>query len=481
MIDRQKLLIQFPLAIINPMNNLIKRFCYHQSWFWGSAAIAITLNTLAPPVLSQTQPKTLDDNPKAIIDEMWQIVNNEFVDHDFNRTAWQEKRQELLAQEYASPKQAYKAIRETLEELGDPYTRFLPPHEFAVLTSQTTGELSGVGIRITLDKRTSQLYVVEAVKNSPAMKAGIKRGDRIIRINGKPTALMSLEQAQEAITGELGTEVNLQLSRRDKGVFQVTLTRAQIEIAAVTYHLQEEEQHRIGYIKLDEFSSHATEQMSAAIKDLRKQNVSGFILDLRGNPGGLLFASVDIARLWMKKGEIVSTIDRRGGDRHFNANGTSLTDLPLVVLVDEGSASASEILAGALKENGRATVVGTTTYGKGTVQSVHSLSDGSGLAVTIARYYPPSGTDINHKGIRPDVYLDLTMEQQIRLKNDPTLMGTKDDPQYNRAISILKNHAQPITSSPAPEPVGLRWEQLRQTVQESESPRWQQMQQTVDQ
>ena len=461
------------------MNNFIKQLCYHQSFFWGGAAVALTFHPLTTPVLSASQPDPLEDNPKAIIDEMWQIVNNEFVDEDFNHTDWKNKRQELLSQEYASPKQAYKAIREALEGLGDPYTRFLPPDDFSVLTSQTSGELSGIGVRLAFDKRTSQLYIVEAVKNSPAMEAGLKRGDRLIRIDGKPTALMTLEQAQEAITGELGTEVSLQLSRREKGVFQVTLTRSQIEIAAVTYHLQKDDKHRIGYIKLDEFSSHATEQMEQAITDLRQQEVSGFILDLRGNPGGLLFASVDIARLWLPNGEIVSTIDRRGGDRHFTANGTSLTDLPLVVLVDQGSASASEILAGALKENGRATVVGTTTYGKGTVQSVHSLSDGSGLAVTIARYYPPSGTDIDHKGIRPDVYLDLTMEQQIRLKNDPTLMGTKDDPQYNRAISILKDNSAPLSSPSVSKPVGLRWQQLRQTVQDP-NPRWERMQETVN-
>ncbi|MEA5508885.1 S41 family peptidase [Crocosphaera sp. UHCC 0190] len=460
------------------MNNCIKRLSLNHPLLWGGIVATISLHSLTSPALSAPQPEVLEDNPKAMVDEMWQIVNNEFVDRNFNRVDWQEKRRELLSQDYANPKQAYKAIRDALKDLGDPYTRFLPPNEFSVLTSQTSGELSGVGVRLALDKRTSQLYVVESVRNSPAMEAGVKRGDRLIRINGKPTALMSLEQAQEEITGAVGTEVSLQLSRREKGVFQVTLKRAQIEIASVTYHLQEDEKHRIGYIKLDEFSSHAAEQMKQAIEELGQQQVSGFILDLRGNPGGLLFSSVDIARLWLQKGEIVSTIDRKGGDRHFSANGTSITDLPLVILVDEGSASASEILTGALKENGRATIVGTTTYGKGTVQSVHSLTDGSGLAVTIARYYPPSGTDINHKGIRPDVYLDLTMEQQVQLRNDPTLMGTDADPQYNRALSILKSNAAPLSTPATPKPIGLRWQQLRQTVQDP-NPRWDRMQEKV--
>ncbi|ACK65641.1 carboxyl-terminal protease [Rippkaea orientalis PCC 8801] len=458
------------------MNHPIKSVWLNQLLIGGGAIAAITLNSLMTPALSSPEPEVLEDNPKAIIDEMWQIVNNEFVDRKFNRVDWLEKRQELLGQEYSSNKQAYKAINKALKDLGDPYTRFLAPDDFATLTSQTSGELSGIGVRLILDKRTSQLFVVDTVKNSPAASAGIKRGDRVIRINDKPTALMTLEQAKQELEGEIGTQVSLQLSRKDKGVFQVDVTRAEIEIASVTYTLKEEDKVRIGYIKLDEFSSHAAEQMTQAINDLGKKQVSGYVLDLRGNPGGLLFASVDIARLWLKKGEIVMTVDRRGGDRHFSANGTALTDLPLVILVDQGSASASEILAGALKENKRATVVGTTTYGKGTVQSVHSLSDGSGLAVTIARYYPPSGTDINHKGINPDIYLDLSMEQQLQLKNDPELLGTNADPQYKRAVGVLKSNAASISLPATPKPVGLRWENLREAVMD-ENPQWERMNQ----
>jgi carboxyl-terminal processing protease len=448
------------------MNIPIKPVRLHQICLWGGTIVAVTLQSLATPALSYPKSSMtfLEDNPKVVIDEMWQIVNNEFVDKKFNRVEWKEKRQEFLSQDYANHKQAYKAIEKTLKWLGDPYTRFLTPDNFATLNSQTSGEFSGVGVMLTFDKRTSQLYVVESIRSSPAARAGIKRGDRIIHINGKPTALMTLEQAREAVQGELGTDVSLQLSRENQGVFQVTLTRSHIEIASVSYTLKQEAQLRVGYIRLDEFSSHAAEQMRNAIKDLGNKEVSGYILDLRGNPGGLLFASIDIARLWLKKGEIVMTVDRRDGDRHFSANGTSLTDLPLVVLVDEGSASSSEILAGALKENGRATVVGTTTYGKGTVQSVHSLSDGSGLAVTIARYYPPSGKDINQKGINPDIYLALNMEQQIQLRNDPSLMGTHADPQYKGAINVLRNNAPPISLPQIPRPVSLHWENLYEVV-----------------
>ncbi|MEB3309627.1 MAG: S41 family peptidase [Snowella sp.] len=409
-----------------------------------------------PPKSTTVSNESLEDSPKAIVDEIWQIINNEFVNKNFNHVNWQAKRQELLSKNYRDRKQAYKEIAKLLKELGDPYTRFLEPDDFQQLTNQTAGEMSGVGLRMTLDKRTNDLYVVEPIKNSPAMKAGIQIGDRIIKINGKPTALMNLEQASQEIQGAIGTDVNLELFRKGKGAFNVTLTRAQIEIDSVTYAVKENNNTRVGYIRLDEFSSHAAEQMKAAIEELDKKEISGYVLDLRGNPGGLLFASVDIARMWLKQGEIVSTIDRKGGDRHFTANGTAITNLPLVILVDNGSASASEILTGALKENGRATIVGTRTYGKGTVQSVHSLSDGSGLAVTIARYYPPSGTDINHKGINPDIYLDLSLDQQLRLRNDPSLVATDLDPHFLQAVSVLKSRAtnlsKPITPS---KPVGM--------------------------
>jgi carboxyl-terminal processing protease len=378
-------------------------------------------------------------------------VNNEFVDRGFHQVDWQRKRDELLKRDYANRGQAYKAIREAIKELGDPYTRFLDPEEFSALTIQTSGELSGVGIRLSLDKRTQDLTIVNVLKQSPAMTGGIKAGDRLIRINGKPTALMNLEQAAEALKGEIGTEVNLQLSRSDKGIFEVTLTRAHIEIPSVTYTLKQEGKMRIGYIKLDEFSSHAAEQMKLAIEELDQAKVSGYVLDLRGNPGGLLFSSVDIARMWMKQGKIVSTVDRRGGDRQFSANNTAITDLPLVVLVDKGSASASEILAGALKENGRATLVGTDTYGKSTVQSVHSLEDGSGLAVTIARYYPPSGKNLSQEGgVKPNISVPLSTEQQRQFRNDPSLLGTQADPQYRQAITLFnqQNPKTPLGSLP---------------------------------
>jgi carboxyl-terminal processing protease len=423
--------------------------------FTGAIATTAALSLLVPNG-GRTVLAALQDSPKSIVDEAWQIVNREYVDNSFNNVDWQATRQQLLSKNYTSKEQAYEAIRKALEPLSDPYTRFLDPEQFQALTSQTSGELSGVGIRMEVDDQTKVLKVVEPIENSPAFKADIKAGDKILAIDGQPTQGMKIEEASAMIRGEVGTNVSLQLSREGKGVFDVTLTRAQIELPSVHSSVKQEGQIKVGYISLNEFSSHASEQMQRAILNLNEQNVDAYVLDLRGNPGGLLHASVEIARMWIESGEIVHTVDRKGGTQEFKANNSALTQLPMAVLVDGNSASASEILAGALKDSKRGVVVGSKTFGKAVVQSVHSLSDGSGLAVTISRYYPPSGIDINHKGIMPDVTLDLTSTQQQRLQTEPSLIGSAEDPQYKRAITVLETDVMARRVGQPAKPISVR-------------------------
>jgi carboxyl-terminal processing protease len=177
--------------------------------------------------------------------------------------------------------------------------------------------------------------------------------------------------------------------------------------------------------------------MREAITELEKQNVTGYILDLRSNPGGLLYASIEIARMLMNEGDIVSTVDRRGELDRQKANNRALTDKPMVVLIDGGSASASEILSGALQDNERALLIGSKSFGKGLVQSVRGVGNGSGLAVTIAKYFTPDGRDINHEGIQPDVKIDLTDAQREQLRKERTKIGTLDDPQFAKALEVL--------------------------------------------
>lgn len=428
------------------MNRPSKRFPLFQVALCGGAVAATAAVSLFVPGLSRVR-AALQESPKTVIDEAWQIVNREYVDGTFNQTDWQEVRKSLLGKNYSSREQAYVALRSALEKLNDPYTRFMDPKQYEALSNQTSGELSGVGIRLEVNEQTKVLTVVEPIENSPALKAGIEAGDQILAIDGKQTKGMTVEDASNLIRGDVGTKVKLEIGRQGKDATMFALTRARIELPTVRYSLKQEGAKRVGYIRLNEFSAHAADQMRRAIQDLGNQKVEGYVLDLRGNPGGLLQASIDISRMWMDRGSIVRTVDRKGNNEEISNNRTSLTKLPLVVLVDGNSASSSEILTGALKDNGRATVVGSQTFGKALVQSVHSLSDGSGLAVTIAHYYTPRGTDISHKGITPDIKIDLSDEQRQKLASNPKLVGTKDDPQYARALATLQKVA---LTQPAP-------------------------------
>jgi len=414
-----------------------------------SGVIATTASvTLFAPVLSQSVRAALQDSPKAVLDEAWQIVNRDFVDPKFNKVDWEATRQELLSPNYSSRQEAYQALRKALEKLNDPYTRFMDPKQYEALTSQTSGELMGVGMKLEQDEKNQTIIVVEPMEGAPAIKAGVQAGDQILAIDGKSTKGMTVADAAQLIRGNEGTKVTLKINRPGKNQFDLTLTRARIEVPAVRYSLKKEGKTLVGYIRLQEFSAHAGEQMQKAIQKLNEDKVNAFVLDLRGNPGGLLRVSVDIARMWMDTGAIVRTVDRQGGSEEMRNNRTAITDKPLAVLVDDNSASASEILAGALKDNKRATVMGTQTFGKALVQSVHSLSDGSGLAVTIAHYYTPSGTDISHKGVTPDIKLELSEEQKLQLANKPALVATQNDPFYARAIAVLQSRLSslPVTN-----------------------------------
>lgn len=404
----------------------------------GATAVAVTAVAVSGVGLHSSQGQAFfQESPKELIDEVWQLIDRNFVDGGFNQVDWRAVRQQYLGQAYNSREEAYDAIREMVALLDDPYTRFMDPQEFRNMQVDTSGELTGVGIQLSQDEETNELIVVSPIEDTPAFEAGIMARDVIVKIDGQSTEGMDTNAAVNLIRGPVGSEVTLTI-RRDNQEMDFRLRRDLIEIHPVRYSVQKESDGtNVGYIRLTQFSANAAEEMRMAIQDLETQGVEGYVLDMRINPGGLLYASIDIARMWMDEGIIVSTVDRNGVSEQEAANGTAITDKPLVVLVDGGSASASEILSGALQDNDRAVLVGSRTFGKGLVQSVRGLGDGSGLAVTVAKYLTPSGRDINHQGIDPDITVELTDEERQDLFGVGNKIGTPEDEQYVRALTEL--------------------------------------------
>ncbi len=379
------------------------------------------------------------NSPKESIDEVWQIVDRQYVDGTFNQKDWGAIRKQYVSQKnYKTKEEAYRAIRLMLKNLGDPYTRFMDPKEFRDLQVETSGQLIGVGIQLSQNEKTKKLEVIAPIEDTSASKAGILSKDIIIKIDGKSTAGMDVNQAVQLIRGKEGTSVKLTIQRDSRQTLDFTLLRQQIEIHPVEAKYRPNELNGIGYIRLKQFSANAATEMGTAISKLESQGAKGYILDLRSNPGGLLYGAIDIARMWLDDGKIVSTVNRQGTGDVSVANNTAITKKPLVILVDGGSASASEILSGALQDNKRAQLVGAKTFGKGLVQSVRPLSDGAGMAVTIAKYFTPSGKDINHAGIKPDIEVKLTKAQIQALVKDRTKVATAADPQYAKAIQALQ-------------------------------------------
>ncbi len=403
----------------------------------GTTAVALSTVAVtgAGIRLSQSQ-AFIENEPKTLVDEVWQIVNHQYVDTNFNGLNWQQVRREYLARSYSSKEESYDAIRAMLERLGDPYTRFMNPEEFKNMQIDTSGELTGVGIQIAKDEETDRLIVISPIEDTPAFEAGILAKDIITKIDGTDTKGMDVNEAVKLIRGKPGTRVTLTI-QREGGARDYEITRARIKIHPVRASVEDTSIGTVGYIRLTQFSGQASREMRDAIRDLEQKEVVGYILDLRSNPGGLLYSSIDIARMWLEEGTIVSTVDRGGERERKWANKNALTDKPLVILVDGGSASASEILSGALQDNGRAILVGTQTFGKGLVQSVRPLGDGSGLAVTIAKYLTPNGRDINKEGIPPDIIVELEESQRKKLQSDRSLIGTLEDPQFSKALEAL--------------------------------------------
>jgi len=362
----------------------------------------------------------------------------------------------------------YDALRGMLRSL-DPHSSFMTPEDFKEMKVDTRGEFGGLGIQISI--RNGILTVIAPIEDTPAWRAGIEAGDRIIRIEEESTKDMTLYEAVSKMRGKRGTRINITILRESfKKPREFSIVRDIIKIKSVKSRMIKD---NIGYLKLSQFQERSADDLYKALKDLRSSGAEGMILDLRNNPGGLLDSAVEISSFFLPRDRlVVYTMDRYGNkDEYLSRKKTFSEKLPMTVLVNQGSASASEIVAGALKDWKRAMIIGDTTFGKGSVQKLIPLSGGAGLRITTSKYYTPSGTSIQNTGIKPDIEIKLTLAEganghpvlretdlEGRLDNEQTdkddlkksnddshemavpLKDIKeeDDAQLQRAIKLLK-------------------------------------------
>ena len=367
---------------------------------------------------------------QKLVLQSWRIVNQSYVDETFNHQNWWLLRQKLVKKPMPNREAAYDVIDEMLATLDDPFTRLLRPEQYRSLQVNTSGELSGVGLQINLDPETKLVQVIAPLAGSPAAAAGIEPRDYILEIDGIDTKTLTLDEAAATMRGTTGTKVSLRVqSYEDKSIHNVSIVRDRISLNPVYASLDTE--NNIGYVRLTQFSANAAQEIAHSVVKLEEKGANSFILDLRNNPGGLLQAGVEVARLWLDRGTIVYTVNRQGTLGSFDSNETLLTNAPLVVLVNSGTASSSEILAGALHDNGRALLIGEKTFGKGLIQSLFELPYGAGLAVTVAKYETPSHQDINKLGIEPD----RVVKQEAPILYSE--IGTQKDVQYQAAVEML--------------------------------------------
>ncbi len=365
-------------------------------------------------------------SPAEMYDDVWKIVNKKYYDPSNNSQDWARWRYRY-ENKLKTKEDAYVAIETMLSSLNDPYTRFLDPKEFSEETQSIKGSLKGIGTQIGI--RDGELVIIAPLEDSPAERAGLLADDRILEINGESTKGINIDAAADKIRGEKGTTVTLLIQRKGVPNKIYSVVRDEIEVKSVSCKppFETEIPNDIQYIRLSSFiSKNAAGEIESILNN--SSHVKGYIIDLRSNPGGLLTNAIYISDMLLRGGIIVSTVDRDSYKTTTRARIQQVTDKPIVVLINKGSASASEILSGALKDNHRATIVGEQSFGKGLVQEINRLPDEAGMNITIQRYLTPSGTDIHKKGITPDVVVELTQENA----------EAKNDVQLKKAIEILE-------------------------------------------
>jgi carboxyl-terminal processing protease len=373
----------------------------------------------ATPPPAPTPTATISPQPSA----------GEEDEFDIFWEAWHVLEEEFYGELPAEPELPYAALRGVIAATGDQYTAFLDPVRAEVMRTDLSGSFEGIGATVRM-RPDGKLEIVQPLPARPAIQAGLRAQDVILEVDGVDLQGMNLYEAISLIRGPAGTTVRLLVQREDDDQpFTVEVERARIELPVLESDMLESD---IAYIKLNDFSQTATDSLKAALRDLMVQDPKGLVLDLRGNPGGYLSVAVEVSSQFVGDGPVLLERFKDQSERPYEAiPGGLALDIPLVVLVDGGSASASEIVAGAIQDTGRGLLVGTTTLGKGSVQMAHTLSDGSQLRVTIARWFTPTGRAIHGEGLAPDIEVLVTEEH----------LDADLDPQLERAIQeLLEEH-----------------------------------------
>ena len=392
--------------------------------------ICLLILILAGFLLGSPPVQALSEDQQLVV-EAWSLVNQSYVDPQFEGIPWRRLRQKALEQPISSRESAYEAIDAMLDPLGDPFTRFLPPEQFKALTDSTAGAISGVGLQLGISEGETVVRVLSSLEGSPAAAAEIQPGSVILAVEGDSVEELGLEGVAAALRGPSGTVVDIDLETPDGGRQSLSLERRTVDLRPVRSRRFREDGHTYGLLQIRQFTTKAPELVRTALEALQDKCIEGLILDLRNNPGGLVDSGLKVGDALLDARPVVSIRDRNGIVETVTTAAGTLYDGPMVVLVNSGTASASEILAGALQDDGRAEIMGRPTFGKGLIQTLIPLNDGSGLAVTVARYVTPAGHDIQSTGIVPDQVLASSTQ-------DAPEEDTQD-PWLGRAMVALQN------------------------------------------
>jgi carboxyl-terminal processing protease len=424
----------------------------------AAALVATVLPLIGGARLPASAASTAGGDAVKIYHDCWRIIKEQYYDPSCNSQEWN-RWEHKYGERITDASDSRKAIETMLASLGDRYTRYLHDSCFAEEREQIRERFCGVGIQIGMG-RTGRVSVTAPIFGTPAARAGVRSGDEIVAINGSPVPSgMSVDQACNYIRGRRGTTIVLTVARGNMRI-SFPLRRAEINVHGVSDAVLLPDD--IGYVRVSTLMGWDS---TSCLRDalLKLKNASGIIIDLRDNPGGLLANALETSSLFLKEGIVVSTVDRSGAQSPMNAHEQSVTNQPIVLLVNEGTASAAEIVSAALQSNRRAQVIGQKTFGKGSVQSIFRLTDGGGINVTVAQYVSPGGVEIR-KGITPDIEVEVTSVDRDNKKgpwftylfssnwNSEFAPDTKNDVQLAKAMEVLQQEiASSVLLEPSPE------------------------------